>query len=37
VPIAYTTIGNAIELSHRVKLGNTIPERGGAYTLDRSI
>jgi hypothetical protein len=37
VPIAYTSHGNAIELSNKVKLGNEISERGGAYTLDRAI
>jgi|Transcript_41776 hypothetical protein len=36
-PIAYTTVGNALELTNKVKLNPAVPDRGGAYKCDGTI
>ena len=36
-PIAYTTIGNALELVNKVKVNPAVGDRGGAYVLDELI
>jgi hypothetical protein len=34
VPIAYTSIDNAVELHSKVKLNTLVPMKGGGYLLD---
>ncbi len=36
-PLAYTTIGNAVELVNKVKVNVDVADRGGAYMLDTTI
>ena len=37
MPIAYTALGNTVEQHHHVKLNSKVPDRGGAYILDKPI
>lgn len=34
MPIAYTSIDNAVELHSKVKLNTLVPMKGGGYLLD---
>jgi len=36
-PIAYTTLGNALEHTKKVKVCPAVADRGGAYVLDKEI
>lgn len=36
-PIAYSSYGNAIELTRKVKLSSKVQHKGGAYVLNRPI
>jgi len=36
-PLAYTTIGNALELVNKVKVNPDVANRGGAYLFDSKI
>ena len=36
-PIAYSTIGNALELVNKVKVNPAVADRGGAYLFDSHI
>ena len=36
-PIAYSTIGNALELVNKVKVNPAVADRGGAYLFDAHI
>jgi hypothetical protein len=37
LPISYTPLECAIELHHHVKLNNKVPNKGGAYLLDKPL
>jgi hypothetical protein len=37
LPLYYQTYGNAVELSHKVKLNSEVNRKGGAYVLDAPI
>ena len=36
-PIAYSSYGNAIKLTRKVKLSSKVMHKGGAYVLNRPI
>jgi hypothetical protein len=36
-PLAYSSYGNAIELTRKVKLSSKVMHKGGAYVLNRPI
>ena len=36
-PIAYTTFGNTLELTNKVKLNPMVAERAGAYKFDTKL
>lgn len=36
-PIAYSTLGNAIELMNKVKVNPAVADKGGAYVFDGVI
>lgn len=36
-PIAYSTLGNALELVNKVKVNPAVADRGGAYLFDGTI
>ena len=36
-PIAYSTIGNALELVNKVKVNPAVADKGGAYLFDSTI
>jgi hypothetical protein len=37
MPLFYSTYGNAVELTHKVKLNSEVSMKGGAYVLDAPI
>ena len=37
MPLMWSSYGNAVELSHKVKLNTEVALKGGAYVLDRPI